>query len=64
MDPLLSVYNRSAYTDLLHSKKPFKSTGVAFVDVNGLGVENNMYGHEAGDLMLQTIIKCLKISFA
>lgn len=63
MDPLLSVYNRSAYTDLLHSKKPFKSTGVAFVDVNGLGVENNMYGHEAGDLMLQTIAKCLKNKF-
>ena len=63
MDPLLSVYNRSAYTDLLHSKKPFKSTGVAFVDVNGLGVENNMYGHEAGDLMLQTITKCLKNKF-
>ena len=55
MDPLLSVYNRSAYTDLLHSKKPFKSTVVAFVYVNGLGVENNMYGHEGGDLMLQTI---------
>ena len=63
MDPLLSVYNRSAYIDLLHSKKPFKSTGVAFVDVNGLGVENNMYGHEAGDLMLQTIAKCLKNKF-
>lgn len=63
MDPLLSVYNRSAYTDLLHSKKPFQSTGVAFVDVNGLGVENNMYGHEAGDLMLQTIAKCLKKKF-
>ena len=63
MDPLLSVYNRSAYTDLLHSKKPFKSTGVAFVDVNGLGVENNMYGHEAGNLMLQTITKCLKNKF-
>lgn len=63
MDPLLSVYNRSAYTDLLDSKKPFQSTGVAFVDVNGLGVENNMYGHEAGDLMLQTIAKCLKKKF-
>lgn len=63
MDPLLSVYNRSAYTDLLHSKKPFQSTGVAFVDANGLGVENNMYGHEAGDLMLQTIVKCLKNKF-
>lgn len=63
MDPLLSVYNRSAYTDLLDSKKPFQSTGVAFVDVNGLGVENNMYGHEAGDLMLQTIAKCLKNKF-
>ena len=50
----------SAYTDLLDSKKPLKSTGVAFIDVNGLGVENNMYGHEAGDIMLQTIAKCLK----
>lgn len=63
MDPLLSVYNRSAYTDLLDSKKPFQRTGVAFVDANGLGVENNMYGHEAGDLMLQTIVKCLKNKF-
>lgn len=63
MDPLLYVYNRSVYTDLLDSNRPLENAGVAFVDVNGLGVENNMYGHEAGDLMLQTIARCLKNKF-
>lgn len=63
LDPLLSVYNRSAYEDLLKSNEPLDNVGVAFVDVNGLGVQNNMYGHEAGDLMLQTIANCIKRKF-
>lgn len=37
--------------------------GVAFVDANGLGVVNNMYGHESGDNLLKIVADCLKQYF-
>lgn len=40
-----------------------KMCGVAFVDVNGLSVANNMYGHESGDNLLKTVADCLKQYF-
>lgn len=40
-----------------------KMCGVAFADVNGLGVVNNMYGHEYGDNLLKIVADCLKQYF-
>ena len=63
IDSLLQVYNRSAYDEILNEEKMHRMCGVAFVDANGLGVVNNMYGHEAGDKLLITIADCLKQYF-
>lgn len=61
-DSLLQVNNRMAYDDLI-KKANFKNVGVAFVDVNGLGVINNMYGHDFGDVLLKTVTGCFKRLF-
>lgn len=63
IDSLLQVYNRSAYDEILNEEKMHRMCVVAFVDANGLGVVNNMYGHEAGDKLLITIADCLKQYF-
>lgn len=63
IDSLLQVYNRSAYDEVLSEKNMHRMCGVAFVDANGLGVINNMYGHEAGDKLLKTVADCLKQYF-
>lgn len=63
IDSLLQVYNRSAYDEVLSEEKMHRMCGVAFVDANGLGVVNNMYGHESGDNLLKTVADCLKQYF-
>lgn len=63
MDSLLQTYNRSAYEEILNKKNIHRMCGVAFIDANGLGVVNNMYGHEAGDRLLKTIGESLKKYF-
>lgn len=63
IDSLLQVYNRKAYDEVLSEEKMHRMCGVAFVDVNGLGVVNNMYGHEYGDNLLKTVADCLKQYF-
>lgn len=63
IDSLLQVYNRSVYDEVLSEEKMHRMCGVAFVDVNGLGVVNNMYGHESGDNLLKTVADCLKQYF-
>ena len=61
-DSMLEIYNRLAYENLLKEKE-FNQVGIIFLDVNYLGVINNTYGHEAGDLLLKTISSCLKKHF-
>lgn len=61
-DSMLQIYNRLAYENLLKEKE-FNHVGIIFLDVNYLGVINNTYGHEEGDLLLKTISSCLKKHF-
>lgn len=63
LDALLNVLNRNAYERLLSEPETHENVGIAYIDVNGLGVTNNMYGHEAGDKMLTTIVTCIKNVF-
>ena len=55
LDELTKVQNRTAYEDKIKETQNYSDLSVAFIDVNGLGVENNRYGHEAGDKMLKTV---------
>lgn len=63
LDNQLGVLNRGAYEKLVKTNKVLSNVTVAFVDINGLGVENNRYGHEAGDAMLLSVASCFKANF-
>lgn len=62
-DSLLKVKNRYAFDKLLANTCSYNNLGVAFVDANGLGVINNMYGYRAGDELLKTVTKSLTDNF-
>ena len=55
-DPLTGLRNRTAYEEgekaLLRSDETY---AVAFIDADGLKAQNDTYGHDAGDALLQTI---------
>ena len=64
LDSTLKVYNRRAYDELLHgTKKQFHNVGILFVDANGVGILNNMYGYQKGDELLKTVSTSLKSNF-
>ena len=65
LDLNTGLENRNAYIDLLNSFKPVSGQKLAcvYVDVNGLHEMNNRYGHEAGDIMLNTVAAALQETF-
>ena len=62
-DSLLKTKNRYAYDELVEKKCTYNNLGVAFVDANGLGIVNNMYGYQKGDELLKTVTKSLTDNF-
>ena len=56
IDKLTGVYNNDTLLDFINNNSTVCNTGVAFIDVNGLGVVNNSYGHDKGDLLLTTFV--------
>lgn len=63
MDSQLKVFNRTAYEQFLAKQKNPSNIRVSFIDVDGLGVMNNMHGYDAGDRMLDVVISCFKNNF-
>lgn len=59
-DALTQVSSVEKYQNLINTKKEIQNVGVCFLDVNGLGVVNNLYGHDEGDKMLITIANAIK----
>lgn len=59
-DVLTNIANNNVLEKLLAEQKNFDSIGVCFIDANGLGIINNLYGHEEGDKMLITIANTIK----
>lgn len=60
IDALTGIANNTAFQKLLSSKSMFKDVGVCFIDVNGLGIVNNLYGHDEGDKMLIGVADAIK----
>jgi diguanylate cyclase (GGDEF)-like protein len=56
-DPLTNLHNRRYYTAELHrlDKMQFYPLSIIIVDINGLKIMNDAFGHDAGDLLLCTI---------
>lgn len=58
-DPQTGVYSRLAYTKRLESIKEGQEVTLAMIDLNGLKVINDCYGHKAGDQAIEQVSKVL-----
>lgn len=58
MDALTGAYNRRYYEDQLKSVDMV--AGVAMIDLDDFKFYNDTYGHNAGDLVLETIVKIIR----
>lgn len=57
-DPLTGVYNRRYYEDNI--KDLNENVGVAMIDLDDFKLYNDFYGHNAGDMALETIVSAIK----
>ena len=60
MDALTGAYNRRYYEDQL--KKVEMVAGVAMIDLDDFKFYNDTYGHNAGDLVLETVVDVIRSS--
>lgn len=58
IDALTGAYNRRYYEDRLKNK--IISAGVAMIDLDDFKIYNDTYGHDAGDQVLNTVIKVVR----
>jgi diguanylate cyclase (GGDEF)-like protein/PAS domain S-box-containing protein len=61
-DYLTGLYNRRFFTETLNDfdKKALYPLGVMMIDVNGLKIINDAYGHDVGDTVLINIAKAIE----
>ncbi|MDO9170194.1 MAG: diguanylate cyclase [Methylobacter sp.] len=64
-DPLTGLPNRVLFNErlehgLVQAKRHGWSLAIMFLDLNDFKIINDVYGHDAGDIVLQTISKRLK----
>lgn len=64
-DSLTGLYNRNRYMEELHmfEKQDQMRMGIFYIDMNGLKVVNDVYGHSRGDYALKQIANVLKENF-
>lgn len=60
MDALTGAYNRRYYEDQL--KQTEMVAGVAMIDLDDFKLHNDTYGHNAGDLVLETVVNVIRNS--
>lgn len=62
-DQLTNLYNRRYYEEIidqLNQDKDCLPLSIIMADVNGLKLTNDVFGHEAGDILLTTVANILK----
>lgn len=57
-DALTGVYNRRYFEEKIKTAR--LSAGVAMIDIDDFKIYNDTYGHEAGDIVLDTIVQIIK----
>lgn len=57
-DALTGVYNRRYFEEKVKGSR--FSTGVAMIDLDDFKIYNDTYGHEAGDMVLDTVVQIIK----
>ena len=60
MDALTGAYNRRYYEDQL--KQTEMVAGVVMIDLDDFKLHNDTYGHNAGDLVLETVVNVIRNS--
>lgn len=60
MDALTGAYSRRYYEDQL--KQTEMVAGVAMIDLDDFKLHNDTYGHNAGDLVLETVVNVIRNS--
>lgn len=65
LDELTGFYRRAAgflelEREILKAERTGQRFSLAFVDVDGLKVVNDEQGHEAGDLLLREVARCIR----
>lgn len=65
IDILTGLYNRNKYMRKLFEfeKKGAYKLGVIYIDLNGLKLANNQYGHEYGDQLIRNMAEMIKKVF-
>jgi len=64
-DSLTGVYNRNYFEKLVREDVPgdrAEKQGVFVVDIDGLKIINDSFGHEAGDALLIKAARCLQVA--
>ena len=64
-DSLTGVYNRNYFEQLVREDVPgerAEGLGVFVVDIDGLKIINDSFGHEAGDALLIKAARCLQLA--
>lgn len=67
LDALTGLNNRRSYLEYLRKSdvgNDFRSTAVAFIDINGLKKVNDSRGHKAGDQLIRSVADILKMNFS
>lgn len=57
-DPLTGVYNRACYEKV--EKNVNTPAGIAVIDIDDFKLSNDIYGHKAGDVALQTVTQIIR----
>lgn len=57
-DALTGVYNRRYFEEKIKTTR--FSAGVAMIDLDDFKIYNDTYGHEAGDMVLDTVVQIIK----
>ncbi len=62
IDMLTGLKNRNEYIRRFNELKQIKpdTLGVTFIDINGLKLINDTYGHERGDAVIRETAECIK----
>lgn len=65
LDKNTGLYNKNYFLEYVKNfdSKSVKNLSCIFIDVNGLREINNIYGHEAGDIMLKRVAECINTVF-
>ena len=60
-DMLTTLYNRNKYLEDIKpiEEKKFASTGVAYIDINGLKKMNDEHGHDEGDKLIISVAQAI-----